>query len=186
MMMTALALVFAATSATQEPTPSPRFTLDADPRAPVVSDTDDWGDWTEEAPARATAPAPVKASKKKQKASKSLLGRQPVIRGGVESGFATLDIAQVGVTENWNVTLDGGKVGRLTGKESRIRVGMVKPGRHTLAIFNERGVLWSGRVEVRAGQTLVLEAKESGLQASDAMAVTSDAEAREDRLASDR
>lgn len=183
MIITALALVLAAASATTEPTPSPRFELDApDPRAPVALESA-WGTEPVE-PAPTPAPAAKKASKKK--ASKSLLGRQPVIHGGVESGFATLDIAQSGLGESWNVTLDGGKIGRLTANESRLRVGMVTPGKHKLALFNSRGVLWSGYVEVRAGQTLVLEARESGLQASDAMAIQSDAEAREERVASDR
>lgn len=181
MMMTALAILFAAAAAT-EPTPSPRFELDApDPRAPVALESV-WGDEVE-APAPTPAPAPLKTSKKASKKSKSLLGRQPVIYGGVESGFATLDIAQTGLGESWNVTLDGGKIGRLTADEARLRVGMVTPGKHKLAIFNSRGVLWSGVVDVRAGQTLVLEARESGLLASDAMALQSDAEAREDRLA---
>jgi hypothetical protein len=182
MMITALVLVFAA-SATQAPTPSPRFQLDApDPRAPVALESE-WG--AEEVAAPAPAPAPAPAAKGK-KSSKSLLGRQPVYHGGVESGFATLDIAQAGLGESWNITLDGGKIGRLTANESRIRVGMVTPGKHKLAIFNARGTLWSGLVEVRAGQTLVLEARESGLQASDAMALQSDAELRQERVASDR
>jgi hypothetical protein len=186
MMITALALVFAATSATQEPTPSPRFTLDApDPRAPATLEAE-WGDEEVAGPAEpAATPAPAPVSKKSKKAA-NMLGRQPVIRGGVESGFATLDIAQLGIGEKWNISLDGGAVGKLTGNESRVRVGMIRPGKHKLVIFNSRGILWSGRVEVRAGQTLVLEARESGLQASDAMALQSDAEAREARVASER
>lgn len=186
MLSTALILVlFAAGS---QPTPTPTFALDTqDPRAPVAV-SEEWSGWSE--PDATPAPAPTKKSKSAKKAAKaankSLLGRQPVIVGGIESAFATIELVQGEIDEMWTITLDGGKVGQLTGREARLRVGMVRPGKHDLAIFNERGTLWSGRVEVRGNQTLVLEALAAGLQSSDPMALQSHAELREERVADGR
>ena len=186
MLLTAALLVLASTtaSAEQAPTPSPRFTLDAaDPRAPLADS--DFGAWdAPEAPAPKSAATP--APKRAGVAPEKVLGRQPVVRGGVPSGFATIEIQQAeDVAETWTVKIDGGTVGKL-GKGGHLRVGMVAPGKHRLSIFNERGTLWSGQVEVRGAQTLLLEARLSGLAASDAMAITSDAELQRERLANSR
>lgn len=181
MLSTALTLVlFAAGS---QPTPTPAFALDTpDARAPAAV-SEEWSGWSE--PVATPAPA-KKAKSAKKAASKSLLGRQPVIVGGIESAFATIELVQGEIDEMWTITLDGGKVGQLTGREARLRVGMVRPGKHDLSIFNERGTLWSGRVEVRSNQTLVLEAMAAGLQSSDPMALQSHAELREERVANGR
>lgn len=187
MLLTAalILLASATASAEQAPTPSPRFTLDAaDPRAPLADS--DFGAWdvpdAPAAPKTAATPAPKRAGVAPEKA----LGRQPVVRGGVPSGFATIEIQQAeDVAENWTVKIDGGTVGKL-GKGGHLRVGMVSPGKHRLAIFNERGTLWSGLVEVRGAQTLLLETRLSGLATSDAMAITSDAELQRERVANSR
>ena len=187
MLSTALTLVlFAAGS---QPTPTPAFSLDTpDPRAPVAV-SEEWSGWSE--PVATPAPAPARTTSKSSKkgtkaANKSLLGRQPVIVGGIESAFATIELVQGEIDEMWTITLDGGKVGQLAGREARLRVAMVRPGKHDLAIFNERGTLWSGRVDVRSNQTLVLEALATGLQSSDPMALQSHAELREERVANGR
>jgi len=185
MLSTTFALILFAAA----PTPTPGFSLDAEgARAPTATN-DDWSGWTDPgttpAPAKKDAAA-AKASKGKKAAKPSLLGRQPVIVGGIESAFATIEFVQGEIDEMWTITLDGGKVGKLTGRTARLRVGMVTPGKHDLAIFNERGILWSGRVEVRGNQTLLLEAKAAGLEASDPMALQSHAELREERVANGR
>lgn len=114
------------------------------------------------------------------------LGRQPVVRGSIPSGFGTLDLRQADdVAETWVVKVDGGTVGKL-GKGGQLRVAMVAPGKHRLVISNDRGTLWSGKFEVRGGQTLVLETRLSGLAASDAMAIQSDAELEAERVANNR
>ena len=183
MLSTALVILLAsAGSAEQAPTPSPRIVLDApDPRAPLADS--DFGAW--DAPvARKAAPAP--AAKPAGIPVKDVLGRQPVVRGSIPSGFGTLELVQApDVAETWTVTVDGGTVGKL-GKGGQLRVAMIAPGKHRLAIFNSRGTLWSGRFEMRGGQTLVLETRLSGLAASDAMAIQSDAELAAERVADSR
>ena len=178
-----LATTFAVILFAAAPTPTPVFSLDAEGARAATSD--DWSGWTDPGPAKKEAAA-TKATKGKKGAKPSLLGRQPVIVGGIESSYATIEFVQGEIDEMWTITLDGGKVGKLTGRTARLRVGMVTPGKHDLAIFNERGILWSGRVEVRGNQTLLLEAKAAGLEASDPMALQSHAELREERVANGR
>lgn len=186
MLVSALALVLLAAS---QPAATPTFTLDTpDPRAPQAVTED----WTGFEPSATPTPAPAKttgtkaAKAGKAKAAASPLGRQPVIRGGIESAFATIEFVQGEIDEMWTITLDGGRVGKLMGREARLRVGMVTAGRHDLAIFNERGVLWSGRVDVRSNQTLLLETKQNTLESSDPMALQSHAELQEERVAHGR
>lgn len=183
MISTALAILLAtAASATEAPTPSPRIVLDTpDPRAPLPDA--DGGLW--DAPVAkkaATAPAPKPAGVP----VKSVLGRQPVVRGSIPSGFGTLELQQAtDVAETWTVKVDAGTVGKL-GKGGQLRVAMIAPGKHRLAIYNDRGTLWSGTFEMRGGQTLLLETRLSGLAASDAMAIQSDAELAQERVADSR
>src|SRR5687767_6680093 len=108
-MILALTLLLASsTSATEAPTPSPRIVLDApDPRAPL-SDSD-FGAW--EAPVTAPKKAAAPAAKPAGIPVNKVLGKQPVVRGSIPSGFGTLELQQAtDVAETWIVKVDGGTV----------------------------------------------------------------------------
>lgn len=163
MLSTALTLVLFATA---QPAATP-FTLDAPGANSPKAMSADWTGWTD---------APAEASAKKAKPASRPL----------ESAFATIELVQGEIDEIWNITIDGGSVGKLSGREARLRVGMLTAGRHDLAIFNERGTLWSGRIDLRSNQTLLLEATQSGIESSDPMALQSHAELQEERFARGR
>ena len=188
MLSTALTFVVLASAAGSTGLPN-------DPRAPAAASEEDPIDFfadlpvvtDETAPARApapkAAPRPAAAPAPRAAIRPALESRIQVRRGAEPSRFATLEILQAELPEQWDVALDGANVGRLAHRDDRLRAAMVTPGTHRLRLYNRRGTLWSGQVTVRAGQTLVLETRRAGLTASDPMAVRSEAELRQDRVA---